>query len=82
MQKSWDGYIIALGGQKNPSSNIDLGIPFPTSGGPASGFLEFHPKYDIQKKYDAMHPQWEGIQASNAALDKFKPDFMPVQPMK
>ena len=52
MQKSWDGYIIALGGQKNPSSNIDLGIPFPTSGGPASGFLEFHPKYDINQQLE------------------------------
>lgn len=78
MQKSWDGYITALGAQRNPSTTIDGGIPFPTSGGPASGFLEFHPKPDIQKKYDAMNPAWEGIKASNDATDLFKADFMPV----
>jgi len=78
MQKSWDGYITALGAQRNPSTTIDTGIPFPTSGGPPSGFVEFHPKYDIQKKYDAMHPEWEGIKASNAHISDFKTDFMPI----
>jgi hypothetical protein len=78
MQKSWNDFIIGLDKLKHPASNIDTG-PFPTSGGPASGFVEFHPKYDIQKKYDAMNPEWEGIQASNAGVDKFKPDFMPIQ---
>jgi hypothetical protein len=78
MQKSWDGYIIALGAQRNPSTTIDGGIPFPTSGGPPSGFLEFYPKENVQKKYDAMHPEWEGIKASNEATDLFKADFMPV----
>jgi hypothetical protein len=78
MQKSWDGYITALGGQKTPASTIDTGIPFPTSGGPRSGFFEFHPKPDVQKKYDAMNPAWEGIQASNAHLSDFKPEFMPL----
>ena len=78
MKKSWDGYITALTKQSNPSSNIDT-LPFPTSGGPSSGFLEFHPKTNIQKKYDAMNPEWEGIKASNDAINLFKADFMPVK---
>ena len=76
MQKSWDGYITALSKQSIPSSNT---LPFPTSGGPSSGFLEFHPKTDIQKKYDAMNPHWEGIKASNDAINLFKADFMEIQ---
>jgi hypothetical protein len=77
MQKSWDGYIVGLNAMKTPSSNIDT-LPFPTSGGPSSGFLEFHPKSN-QKKYDAMNPEWEGIKASNSAINLFKADFMPVK---
>jgi hypothetical protein len=79
MQTSWDGYITALGKLKIPASNIDNGTPFPTSGGPPSGFKEFHPKSDIQKKYDAMNPEWEGIKASNAHVSDFKTDYMPVE---
>lgn len=76
MQKSWDGYIVALSKQSSPSSTIDT-LPFPTSGGPSSGFLEFHPKYDIQKKYDAMNPEWHV--EINLPTNIYKPDFMPIQ---
>jgi hypothetical protein len=61
MQKSWNDFIIGLDKLKHPASNIDTG-PFPTSGGPASGFVEFHPKYDIQKKYDAQIAGDKGAQ--------------------
>ena len=51
MEKSWNGYITALANQTNPASNIDMGAQFPTSGGPASGFLEFCPRNkETQKK--------------------------------
>jgi hypothetical protein len=76
MQKSWNDFIIGLDKLKHPASNIDTG-PFPTSGGPASGFVEFHPKYDIQKKYDAMNPEWHV--EINLPTNIYKPDFMPIQ---
>jgi hypothetical protein len=79
MQKSWDGYITALGAQRNPSTTIDTGIPFPTSGGPDSGFLELRPKTDSLKKYDAMNPEWEGIKPSNSTTDMYKPEFQSIQ---
>jgi len=75
MQKSWDGYITALGAHQSSFNTL----PFPTSGGSSSGFVEFHPKTDIQKKYDAMNPHWEGIKASNDAINLFKADFMEIQ---
>jgi hypothetical protein len=77
MQKSWDAYIVALSKQSNPSSNIDAGIPFPTSGGPSSGFLEL-PKTDNLKKYDAMNPHWDGIEI-NLPTNIYKPEFQSIQ---
>ena len=81
MQKSWDGYITALGKLSIPSSTIDGGLPFPNSGGPLSGFQEFkvlEKNKETQKKYDAMFREWEGIEASNKATSLYKPEFMPV----
>ena len=80
MQKSWDGYITALGKQANPASTIDGGIPFPNTGGGFSGFKEYKPNNpEIQKRYDAMSPNWEGIEASNSAVNLFRAEFMPIQ---
>ena len=76
MQKSWDGYIVALSKQSNPSSTIDPGIPFPTSGGPSSGFLELRKTKNL--KDDAMNPNWDGIEI-NLPTNIYKPDFMPVK---
>ena len=69
MQKSWDGYITALG--------VKDTLSFPTSGGPHSGFQPLKP-VQVKGNYDAMTPDWEGISASNAATSLYKPDFMPV----
>ena len=77
MQASWDAYIVALSKQSNPSSTIDAGIPFPTSGGPHTAFLEL-PKTDNLKKYDAMNPQWGGVEV-NLPTDIYKPEFQSIQ---
>ena len=80
MDKSWQSYIIALGTQKPPASNIDGGFPN-TEGGPPTGFVEWKPKNsEIQKRYDAMSGSWEGVTASNANANKvFKVDYAPVK---
>ena len=83
MEKSWQGYITALGGQKPPASNIDQGMAFPNTEGNtvSTGFVEWKPKNtEIQKRYDAMSGSWQGIQASeSAAMSIFKPDFMSLE---
>jgi hypothetical protein len=80
MDKSWQGYITALGGQKPPASNIDAGMPFSnTEGGAPTGFVEWKPK-DTLKNYDAMSGSWQGVEASEAAAKTiFKPTNAPVQ---
>jgi hypothetical protein len=81
MNKSWQGYITALGNQKPPASNMDTGLKYPnTEGGPATGFIELIPKNaEQQKKFDAMSGSWEGIKASEAAANTvFKHEFAPV----
>jgi hypothetical protein len=74
MERSWQGYITALGGQKPPASSIDGGMAFSnTEGGPSTGFVQWKPK-DTLKKYDAMNSAWLGVEASEAAARKiFKP---------
>jgi hypothetical protein len=80
MDKSWAGYITALGGQKPPASNIDGGLPFSnTEGGPPTGFVEWKPK-DTLKNYDAMSGSWKGVEASEKAANSiFKPMNAPIQ---
>jgi hypothetical protein len=80
MDKSWQGYITALGSQKPPASNIDNGIPFSnTEGGPSTGFVEWKPKTTL-KNYDAMSGSWQGVEASEAAMNTiYKPKNAPVQ---
>jgi hypothetical protein len=83
MDKNWQGYITALGGQKPPASNIDQGMAFPnTEGGVPTGFVEWKPANPKQQaRYDAMSSSWEGVQASESASASniFKADYMPVQ---
>jgi hypothetical protein len=80
MDKSWQGYITALGGQKPPASNIDGGMAFSnTEGGPPTGFVEWKPK-DTLKNYDAMSGSWKGVEASEAgAKNLYKPTNASVQ---
>ena len=79
MDKSWQGYITALGGQKPPASNIDGGMPFSnTEGGPPTGFVEWKPKTTL-KNYDAMNSSWQGVAASESAANTvFKHEYAPV----
>jgi hypothetical protein len=79
MDKSWQGYITALGTQKPPASNIDGGMPFSnTEGGPPTGFVEWKPKTTL-KNYDAMNSSWKGVAASEAAANTiFKHEYAPV----
>jgi hypothetical protein len=79
MDKSWQGYITALGTQKPPASNIDGGIPYSnTEGGPPTGFVEWKPKTTL-KNYDAMSGSWKGVEASEAAINNiYKPKNAPV----
>jgi len=83
MEKSWQGYVSALGTNKPPKTTIDTGIPYPTTEGNtiSTGFVQWKtPNPNIQAKYDAMSPSWGGIQASEsaAATSVFKADYMPV----
>lgn len=79
MEKSWQAYVIALGGQKPPASNIDTGMPFTnTEGGPSTGFVQWKPK-DTLKNYDAMNSAWLGVSATEAHANKvFKTEYAPV----
>ena len=79
MDKSWAGYITALGGQKPPASNIDNSAFSNTEGGPPTGFVEWKPK-DTLKNYDAMSGSWKGVEASEAAAKSiYKPTNAPIQ---
>jgi hypothetical protein len=79
MDKSWQGYITALGGQKPPASNLDGGMAFSnTEGGPPTGFVEWKPKATL-KNYDAMNSAWQGVAASEAAAKTiYKAENAPV----
>jgi hypothetical protein len=77
MKKSWNDYIIAIGGQKPPASNIDNSAFSNTEGGPPTGFVEWKPK-DTLKRYDAMSGSWEGVTASEKNANKvFKTEYAP-----
>ena len=78
MQKHWNGYVNALGGNKPPASSVD---PYPTSDSKigTSGFLDLKPlQPEIQARYDTMSPSWEGIKASETAIKNgmFRGEFM------
>jgi hypothetical protein len=84
MDASWQGYITALGAQKPPASNIDVGFPFPNTEGntTSSGFIEWKAKDPkTQAKYDAMSDSWQGVKASESASASsiFRAEFMPLE---
>lgn len=56
-------YVVATGQNIRPSSSYNAASTTPT------GFLEFKPRdMGTQRKYDAMSPNWEGIDSTNAAI--------------
>jgi hypothetical protein len=81
MEKSWDGYLNALGTQKRPRTMIDTQPFSNTEGGPPTGFVQWAtPNPKQQAKYDAMAGSWQGVKASEsaAATSIYKADHMPV----
>jgi hypothetical protein len=63
--KSFGDYLVATQKNVRPSSSYNVSVTTPT------GFLEFKPRdMEIQKKYDAMSPNWEGVDSSMKAVDQ------------
>ena len=63
--KSYGDYLVATQKNQRPSSSYNISVTTPT------GFMEFKPRdMDIQKKYDAMSPNWEGVDSSMKAVDQ------------
>jgi hypothetical protein len=63
--KSFGDYLVATQKNTRPSSSYNVSVTTPT------GFLEFKPRdMEIQKKYDAMSPNWEGVESSMKAVDQ------------
>ena len=87
MQQHWSGYLKALGGNTHPVTSMEPVAPYLTSDSRigVSGFLDLKPaKPQIQAKYDAMSGSWQGIQASESAMQHnvFKAESMPFQPQQ
>lgn len=56
-------YVVATGQDIRPSSSYNAASTTRT------GFLEFKPRdMETQRKYDAMSPNWEGIDSTNEAI--------------
>jgi len=63
--KSFGDYLVATQKHQRPSSSYNATVTTPT------GFMEFKPRdMNIQKKYDAMSPSWEGVDSSMKAVDQ------------
>jgi hypothetical protein len=63
--KSYGDYLVATKTQTRPSSSYNATVTTPT------GFLEFKPRdMEIQRKYDAMSPTWEGVDSSMRAVEQ------------
>lgn len=63
--KSYGDYLVATQKNVRPSSSYNATVTTPT------GFMEFKPRdMDIQRKYDAMSPAWEGVDSSMKAVEK------------
>lgn len=76
----WEQYLNAIGGRPMPASTNSEPFPNSSSKIGVSGFLDLKPaKPEIQARYDAMQPTWEGISATNSAIfvhDMFKNNTM------
>jgi len=82
MQNHWQGYITALSATPIPSSSHPAVGTFKPSDDP-TGFLNLNPKNsEVQARYDAMNPSWEGVTASNAAVKSgvFTTEFAQLKP--
>jgi hypothetical protein len=63
--KSYGDYLVATQKDVRPSSSYNATSTTWT------GFLEFKPRdMEIQKKYDAMSPSWEGVDSSMKAVEQ------------
>lgn len=63
--KSFGDYLVATQKNVRPGSSYNATVTTPT------GFLEFKPRdMNIQRKYDAMSPSWEGVDSSMKAVDQ------------
>jgi hypothetical protein len=63
--KSYGDYLVATQKDVRPSSSYNANVTTRT------GFLEFKPRdMEIQKKYDAMSPSWEGVESSMKAIEQ------------
>lgn len=84
MQQLWAGYTKALSNQSLPTTSMPETAPFETSSSEKGkvGFMDLIVKQpQIQARYDAMQPTWEGIQPSDAAISQgvFRTESMPLQ---
>lgn len=85
LSQHWEQYINSIGPPMPKSTNSE---EFPTSSSKigVSGFLDLKPsKPEIQARYDAMQPSWEGIEATNKAIfthDMFKNNNVTFTPNK
>ncbi len=63
--KHYEDYVVATGKEAKPSSSYNASTTTRT------GFLEFKPRdMNSQRKYDAMSPEWEGVESSDKAIAK------------
>ena len=63
--KSYGDYLVATQKDVRPGSSYNATSTTHT------GFLEFKPRdMEIQKKYDAMSPSWEGVDSSMKAVEQ------------
>ena len=74
----------ALGAQTLPVASMPQVAPYETTSSETgkTGFMDLLvAKPQIQARYDAMQPTWEGIQPSDAAISQglFKTESMPIQ---
>jgi hypothetical protein len=63
--KSYGDYLVATQKDVRPSSSYNAVSTTPT------GFMEFKPRdMETQRKYDAMSPDWEGVDSSMKAVEQ------------
>jgi hypothetical protein len=65
VSKNYGEYVVAVGAESRPSTSYNAQTTTRT------GFLEFKPRdMETQKKYDAMSPNWEGVESSMKAVEQ------------
>lgn len=62
---NYKDYVNATDKKSEPSTSYNAKTSTPT------GFMEFKPRdMETQKKYDAMSPNWEGVDSSMKAVER------------